>query len=59
MLTGVCLSVVASKMILSIPSRVMMYVTVAIKVPGYPCKTIFKTSASRSAVAVSCLSIER
>ena len=37
MFTGVCLSVVASKMILSIPSLVMMYVTVAINVPGYPC----------------------
>ena len=37
MFTGVCLSVVASKITLSTPSLVRMYVTVAISVPGYPC----------------------
>ena len=39
MFTGVCLSVVASKITLSTPSLVRMYVTVAISVPGYPCRS--------------------
>ena len=43
MFTGVCLSVLASKITLSIPSLVRMYVTVAIRVPGYPCKLKLKS----------------